>query len=265
MSNTANQKERVALVGAPMGVTSEALLGRELVAVEDIGVIEGIQGDDVEEVLAGNIEDLQNYDVSVNWGTFMRNMYFWPDTIVRSINGTNTYIHGFYQAAAAGGWFSGTPNDAIPLTRKILVGFSILRDKVRKPSILNQLGDNGVTVLQPVVGGGQVLHGRTTIHGGDATEEEPSVVFIRDRTARTLRTVLSGFIGQAEDPTLVASITAVVGKTIQALTGQGLLTGSRNISVVRDAVDPRQYNVSVEVQPNIPVNTIFIDVSVSVF
>ena len=83
MSNTANQHERVCLLGAQTGITNAALAGRELVAVEDVGVIEGIQGDDPEEVLADNIEDLQNFDVSANYGTSFRSVYFWPDEIVR--------------------------------------------------------------------------------------------------------------------------------------------------------------------------------------
>jgi hypothetical protein len=78
MSNTANQRERVALIGAQEGVTADALIGRELIAAEDIGVIEGIQGDDAEEVLAGNIEDLQNFKVSDNYGTTFRAVYFFP-------------------------------------------------------------------------------------------------------------------------------------------------------------------------------------------
>ena len=258
MSNTANQKERVTFVGSPMGVTSEALIGRELVAVEDIGVIEGIQGDDPEEVLAGNIEDLQDYTVSTNWGTTFRVMYYWPDTIVRTVGGTNTSIHGFYMGAAAGGLTAGTPNVSIPLTRKILTGFSITRDKVRKPSILNELGNAGVTVVQPVTGGGRILHGKTTTASAIPSEEEISVVFIRDRVATVLRDILRGYIGGPEDPTLIASITSGVTKTLHALTGQGLISTYQNLSVARDQVDSRQWNVSVEVQPTYPVNWIFI-------
>ena len=264
MSNTANQHERVALLGAQTGVTNAALAGRELVAVEDVGVIEGIQGDDPEEVLAGNIEDLQNFDVSVNFGTTFRAMYFWPDSIVRSIAGTRTAIHGFYMAAAAGGLLAATPNVAQPLTRKILTGFTILRDKILRPIELNELGNKGVAVVQPVTGGGQILHGKTTTTSGAPEEEELSIVFIRDRTATVLREVLRGFIGQPEDPTLVASITSTVTKALQALTAQGLLTTFQNLNVGRDDVDPRQWNVSVEVQPVYPVNWIFVDVSVGI-
>ena len=264
MSNTANQRERVTLIGAQQGVTSEALIGRELVAVEDVGVIEGIQGDDVEEVLANNIEDLQDFDCSTNWGSTFRAVYFWPDQIVRVINGTRTYIHGFYMAACAGGLLAATPNVAVPLTRKVLTGFTILRDRIRKPIILNALGNKGVTVAQPVVGGGRLLHAKTTTSSGAATEEEISVIFIRDRTAQVLRDVLRSFIGKAENPTLIASIAANVQKALQALVGQGLLSMYQSLSVARDEVEPRQWNVSVFVQPTLPVNWIFVDISVGI-
>ena len=265
MSNTANQRERLTLIGAQQGVTSEALIGRELIAVEDVGVIEGIQGDDVEEVLAENIEDLQNFDVRTNWGSTFRAVYFWPDRIVRVLNGTRTYIHGFYMAASAGGLLAATANVAIPLTRKVLTGFTILRDKIRRPIILNALGDRGVTVVQPVTGGGRVLHCKTTTSSGAPTEEELSVIFIRDRTAQVLRDVCRGFIGKAEDPTLIASLTASIQKALQALVAQGLLTQYASLSVARDEVEPRQWNVSVQVQPTLPVNWIFVDISVGIF
>lgn len=262
MSNTANQRERLLLIGAQTGVTNAALAGRELVAVEDIGVIEGIQGDDPEEVLAGNIEDLQDFSLVNNYGTTFRVVYFWPDRIVRPIAGTRTFIHGFYMAAAAAGHLASQPNVAVPLTRKILTGFTILRDKLLSPQLRNELGDAGASVVQPVTGGGQVLLGRTTVASGAPEEEEISIVFIRDRVATLLRDVLRGFIGIPEDPTLVASITTRVTKTLQALNSQGLITAYQNLNVQRDEVEPRQWNVSVEVAPTFPVNWIFVDVSV---
>ena len=264
MSNTANQKERMLLIGAMQGVTADALIGRELVAAEDIGVIEGVQGDDPEEALAGNVEDLANYSIADNFGTSFRVVYFFPDQIVRVINGTRTFLHGFYMACAAAGLLASQPNFAMPLTRKILTGFSILRDRTYKQLTLNALGNIGATVVVPVVGGGQVLHGKTTTQSGAPEEEEISVIFIRDRTAQVLREVLRGFIGQPEDPTLTAAITSTVTKTLQALVGQGLLTDFRSLTVNRDEVDPRQWNVSVEVQPVFPVNWIFVDVSIGV-
>jgi len=264
MSNTANQRERVALIGAQQGVTANALIGRELVAVEDVGVIEGIQGDDPEEVLANNIEDLQNFKISDNYGNTFRAVYFFPDQIVRVINGTRTFIHGFYMAAAAGGLLAATPNVAIPLTRKNLTGFSILRDRAYKPLTRNELGNAGACLVTPVTGGGQIVHGKTTVSSGAPEEEEISVVFIRDRTAQVLRDVLRGFIGVPEDATLTAAMTTTVQKALQALVSQGLLTQFKNLNVQRDEVEPRQWNVQVEVQPVFPVNWIFVDVSIGI-
>lgn len=264
MSNTANQRERVLLIGAQQGVTNAALAGRTLVAAEDIGVIEGIQGDDAEEILAGNIEDLQDFNIQTNYGTTFRVVYFWPDQIVRAVAGTRTFIHGFYMAAAAAGYLAAQSNVAVPLTRKILTGFSILRDKLLSPQLRNELGNIGATVVQPVTGGGQILLGRTTVASGSPEEEEISVVFIRDRVANVLRDVLRGFIGIPEDPTLTASIITTVTKALQAMNSQGLITTFQNLSVQRDEVEPRQWNVSVEIQPTLPVNWIFIDLSVGI-
>lgn len=262
MSNATNKKERMLLTGAPEGVTADALIGREEVAVEDIGVIEGIQGDDAEEVLGGNIEDLQNYKLSDNFGTTFRCVYFFPDQIVRVLNGTATTIPGFYMAAAAGGRLSATANPAIPLTRKVLTGFSILRNRTYKQITLNELGNVGAAVVVPVVGGGQILHGKTTVASGSPEEEEISIVFIRDRVADALRSSMRGFIGQPEDPTLAAAMMSKMKLTLQALTSQGLITDSANLSVVRDEVDPRQWNLSCAVQPSYPTNWLFIDISV---
>jgi hypothetical protein len=264
MSSTSNKRERVLFTGAPTGVTTDALVGRELIAVEDIGVIEGIQGDEAEEVLEGDIEDLQNYKLSDSFGTTFRCVYFFPDQIVRVINGTRTFIPGFYMAAAAAGRLAGTPNVAIPLTRKTLIGFTILRDRTYKQYTLNELGNVGASVVVPVIGGGQILHCKTTTASGAPEEEEVSIVFIRDKIATTLRAVLRGFIGQPEDPTLTAAISSQVNLALNAMVAQGLITAFKNLSVARDEVDPRQWNVVVDCQPAYPVNWIFIDISVGI-
>jgi hypothetical protein len=263
MSTIANQQERIALIGAQQGVTAEALIGIEEIAVEDIGILEGIQGDDPEEVLDGNTEDLVNYKLNENF-TSNRCVYFYPDQIVRNVNGTNTYIDGFYMAAAASGRISSTQNVAIPLTYKTLSGFSILRDRVLTKTMLNQLGNVGACILQPVVGGGKILHGRTTSISGFVEDEELSIVFIRDRVKDVLRESLKGFLGRVEDQNTQGLMTARVGSIMSALTSQGLITDYQNIKVERDKVDPRQWNVFLRFQPAYPINYIFVDIEVGV-
>jgi len=265
MSSTYYKRERELLTGALEGLTPDNVIGTELAAVENIGLLEGIQGDDVEEVLDGNIEDLADYGVPTNFGDTYRVVYFYPDEIVRVVSGSNTSLPGYYMAAAGGGWLAGEPNIAMPLTYKVLVGFTILNDKVYKQTVLNNLGDAGITVVQPVTGGGRVQHGRTTTQSGAPEEEEISIVFIRDHLARTMRRRFRAFIGQPEDPTLIPSLTQRAISLLNAFVSQNLITDYRNLSVSRDDVEPRQYNIVVEVQPNYPVNWMFIDISVGLF
>lgn len=263
MSSITIQKERIALIGAQKGVTAEALTGLEEVAVEDIGVLEGIQGDEPEEVLDGNTEDLVNYKLTDNYDE-KRLMYFYPDEIVREVQGTNQLIDGYYLSAAAGGWFSANQNIALPLTNKVLSGFSILRDKKHRPFTLNALGAEGVTVLQPVVGGGLVLAGRTTSQSGFVEDEEPSIIFIRDRVKQVLRDSLKPFIGTVENPNTQGVLSSRVASLMSALVSQNLITNFDSIRVERDKVEPRQWNVYVRFQPAYPINWIFIDIEVGV-
>jgi hypothetical protein len=264
MSTIANRKERMALIGSQMGVTAAALIGQEEVAVEDIGILEGIQGDDPEEILDGNTEDLVNYTLSDNY-TSNRAVYFWPDEIVRNVNGTNTMIHGFYMAAAASGRLSATQNVAIPLTYKTLSGFSILRDKLLREVTLNALGNVGATVVTPVTGGGKVLAGRTTSNSGFVEDEEISVMFIRDRVKQVLRSSLKGFLGGVQDENTNVLVGARVRSIMAALASQGLVSSYKDIAVEKDKVDPRQINVFLRFSPAYPINYIFIDIEVGVF
>jgi len=263
MSTIANQKERVALIGAQIGLTTAALLGQTEVAIEDIGVLEGIQGDDVAEVLDGNTEDLANYKLSDNYNS-NRAVFFYPDKVIRNVAGTNTFVNGFYMAAAAAGYLSATQNVAVPLTFKELTGFSIGRDKVFRKQVLDQLGGAGATVVQPITGGGRVLAGRTTSQSGFVEDEEISIIFIRDRVKKVLRDSMLAFVGTVEDANTQGVMTARVKSIMSALVSQGLITDFRNIRVEKDKVDPRQWNVYLRFTPAYPINYIFIDIEVGI-
>lgn len=263
MSSIANRKERVAFIGAQMGVTPDALTGRKEIAIEDVGILEGIQGDDPEEILDGNIEDLVNFKLSDNY-TSNRCVYMYPDSIVRNVSGTNIALHGFYMAAAAAGYLSARQNVALPLTNKALSGFTLTRDKVFRPIILNQLGGVGATVVQPVTGGGVVLSGRTTSQSGYVEDEEISIIFIRDAVKNTLRQSLKGYIGGVQSGDTNVLISARVNSIMSALSSQGLITGYRNIKVAQDKVDPRQINVFLQFTPAYPINYVFIDIEVGI-
>lgn len=263
MSTIANQKERMALIGAQRGLTTAALLGQTEVAIEDIGVLEGIQGDDATEILDGNTEDLANYKLSDNFNS-NRAVYFYPDQIIRNVSGVNNYINGFYMAAAAGGYLSASQNVAVPLTFKELTGFSIGRDRIFRKQILDQLGGEGATVVQPITGGGKVLAGRTTSQSGFVEDEEISIIFIRDRVKKVLRDSMMSFIGTVEDANTQGVMTAKVKTIMSGLISQGLITDFKNIRVEKDKVDPRQWNVYLRFTPAYPINYVFIDIEVGI-
>lgn len=263
MSSIANRKERVAIIGAQIGLTPANILGESSAAVEDLGILEGIQGDDPLEVLTGDVEDLANYKLSDNYAT-PRAVYLYPDSIVRNVSGTNIALPGFYMAPAVAGLLSATQNVAIPLTNKVLQGFTLTRDKIFRPIILDKLGGEGATVIQPIPGGGKVLAGRTTSQTGYVEDEEISIIFIRDRVKQVLRQSLAGFIGGVQGPDTLSLISARTKTIMTGLASQGLITSFGNIRASRDKVDPRQINIFLQFVPAYPINYVFIDIEVGV-
>jgi len=123
------------------------------------------------------------------------------------------------------------------------------------------LSTAGVTVLQPVQGGGLVQWGLTTSQSGFVEEREASIVFIRDAIAKRFRNSFDGFIGQPEDDTLIGTLSARAVVVLNSFLRE-LITTYKDLVVVQDSVDPTQYNISVRVKPVYPVNFIYIRVSI---
>jgi len=262
MSNTLNRKERVLFIGAINGLTPDNLTGAKLAAVENIGILEGIQGATVSDILAGKTEDLANYSVPNAYGNTYRCVYFYPDQIVVEVGGDNQIIDGFYLAAAAAGYCSATSNISMPLTNKVLSGFTILKNKTFSNTVLTNLANAGVCVLQPVSGGGKVVWGLTTTQSGYPEEQEISIVFIRDRVAKSLRAGFAGYVGLPEDIDTISVLTTRAKALLNGFVSQKLITDWADLVVSRDSVDPRQWDISVRVQPTYPINWIYIRVGI---
>lgn len=262
MSNLVNRKERVLLLGAINGLTPANLTGAQLAAVEDLGVIEGIPNNDISTLLGGQVEDIANYSVSSAYGETFRAVYFFPDQIEVQVGSNIEAIDGFYLAAAAAGYLSGQSNVAVPLTNKNLSGFTILQSEQFNQLTYQQLAAAGVTSLAPVAGGGNVLWGLTTTQSGFPEEQEISIVFIRDRIAKTMRKGFTGYIGNPEDLDTQGTLMARAVALLNSFITQGLITNFASLSVVRDPVEPRQWDISVQVQPVYPINWIYITVGV---
>ena len=253
MSNIQNRKERILFIGAIAGLTPANLIGTKLAAVEDLGILEGIPNNDITSTLAGNIQDIANYSVAAAYGFTYRCVYFYPDQIVVNAGGSNVLVSGYYLAAAAAGYENADLDLANPLTNKVLA---------YSTSILQQLAAAGVTTLQPVAGGGSVVWGITTSQSGFPEEQEISIVFIRDRVAKVLRSGFSGFIGTPQDSNTATVLNTEAVILLNSLITQGLITSYQGLSVVQDSVDPRQWDISVSIQPTYPINWIYIKVTV---
>lgn len=264
MSGVENRKERIPFIGAIKGLEPDYVTGVKLAAVEDLGILEGIQGDSVTEILAGNIEDLTNYSVVNSFGNTSRCVYVYPDEIVVQIGADRTKVDGFFAAAAVAGYCSSNPNIEVPLTNKVIPGFTILRDKLYRPAILKNLTAAGIFVLQPAVGGGKVVWAKTTTQSGYPEDEELSIMFIRDRIAKSVRQAMEGFAGTAETPTLQGTIMARAMSVLQSFIGQNWITAFADLRVARDTVDPRQWNITVAVQPTYPINWLYIKIGIGV-
>jgi hypothetical protein len=262
MSNIVNRKERVLFLGAINGLMPDNLTGAQLAAVESIGILEGIQGNTVAEILAGDTEDLLNYSVPDAFGETFRAVYFYPDQIVVQVGSSNQIIDGFYIAAAGAGFLSGVTNVAVPLTNKILSGFTILNNRTFNTLTLQELAAAGVTTLAPVAGGGNVLWGLTTTQSGFPEEQEISIVFIRDRIAKSFRAAFSGFVGNPETSDTQSTLLARATSMLNSFVTQQLITAYTGLNVVQDAVEPRQWDISVLVSPAYPVNWIYISVGI---
>lgn len=267
MSDVTNRKERVFFTGAIAGLKPANLTGASLAAVEQLGVFEGIPDNDIPNLLAGELSDIANYSVAAAYGNASqayRCVYFYPDQIVVQAGADNVLIDGFYIAAAAAGYLSAVGNVAIPLTNKTIAGLTILRNKQYSNLILSQLAQAGVTTLQPVQGGGKVVWGLTTTQSGFVEEQEISIVFIRDRIAKNLRAGFAGYIGMPEDDTVILTLSARAMALLKSYISQGLITKFDSLLVVRDSVDPTQFNITVRIMPVYSVNFIFIKASIGV-
>jgi len=199
------------------------------------------------------------------FGKSFRCVYFFPEKIRTVISGETAFLDGQYLAACGAGFLAGTPYLPTPLTRKNLVGFDIEKDHKFTVDQLNLLGDDGLTVVEPLSSGGRVVYGLTTVQSGNPVEEEPSVVRIRDFVAKTSRKILEDrFVGGVIDDQTVANVKNTTTSILESLIAQRIITQYANITTKVDSIEPRQINVGFDVAPVFPLNWIKIEFSIGV-
>ncbi len=172
-------------------------------------------------------------------------------------------IDGQYIAAAAAGFMAGIEYIPEPLTKKQLIGFTVDRAQKFTREQIRILGAEGAAVVKPLASGGEIVQGLTTVNSGNAVEEEISVVRIRDFTAQVSREILENrFVGGVIDDRTVPEIITATDGILRSLEGQGIITDFANVTARQDRVEPRQVNVSFDIEPVFPLNWLLIEFSI---
>lgn len=235
MSSILNRRERIAFLGSYQGFDFNA-------------AIDSVTG------------------IDANFGTSFRTSFFIPSTdgLARKIvNGETTTIDGQFIAAAGAGFLAGLEYLPEPLTKKTLIGFTVDRSKKFTREQIRILLAEGALVVKPLVAGGEVVQALTTVNSGNAVEEEISVVRIRDFTAQVSREILENrFVGGVIDARTIPNVITATDGILRALQGQAIITDFANVTARQDTVEPRQVDVSFDIQPVFPLNWIRIDFSI---
>ena len=266
MSSLRYRKERVPFIGAITGLSVDNIAGNPpaYIAVEDIGKLEGIQGSDIGGLLSG--EDISNYDVPTAYGNVSRLAYMYPSKITKTLVKTAevTELDGYFMCAALAGYVTGSNLIQEPTTNKNLVGFTIPRSESLSPSQLEALAGAGVmTLVSAGNNAAKIIWGLTTTQSGVPELQELSILFIRDAVSKNFRLLFDRFIGTAEKAETIIDLSTVAKDGLNSFSTQGWITQYRNLTVARDPVEPRQWNVGVEVQPTYGINWIYISTKVS--
>jgi len=213
-------------------------------------------------LILGETPDLTEDDLSSFRKSF-RVTFVEPNPVRRVVSGETEMLQGMFLAAAYAGKFSSLRYIADPMTHKTLSGFDITNQPKLTNIDLQEKIDNGITYIKALSSGGQVCRGITTTDSKLAVEEEPSIVRIRDFLAINIRRVLEDkYVGQPIVDDIVKLIEGTTALFLNAQKDGRLISTYQNVHAIVDSVEPRQINVSFDVQPIFPLNTIVIKVNV---
>lgn len=214
-------------------------------------------------LIIGESANLTADDLSLFRNTFRVSFIQPSSAALGVVEGETINLDGMFIAAAYAGKFSSQDLVALPMTGKELVGFS-LGDAAKITNIqLEQKTKDGITFVRRLASGGRVYRSITTTDSGLAVEEEQSVVRIRDFLAINIRRVLdSRFVGRPIVDGLTEAIKLATESFLRAQEDNGLISIFTGVRAVVDSKEPRQINVSFDVQPLFPLNNIVVTVNV---
>lgn len=171
-------------------------------------------------------------------------------------------VPSIYAACAMIGWHGNNNNSvALPLTRKSLAG--IYDIKAYKRAEIEKLTRGGVTVMVNRGSDAIVINQSVTTNTTSYNTAEISVVLIKDEIKRRLRGPLDAqFIGTVVKKTTGTSIKTAIISLLDAMV-DNIIIGYDSLTVVQNAVDTTQFDVSFNVTVCRPLNYINISFMVN--
>lgn len=195
-------------------------------------------------------------------GNGRRLMLLWPPSATALVAGVDTTLNGSYLAAAVAGLRINANFDvAEPLLRKQLNGFESVQTNLLRTQKLT-LRNSGVTVIENQDGIIRVMED-TTVDRSTADSQEYTVTEIIDFVAGTTRKLIDAiFIGiklLPDTPNLIAATLNVILSTYVDLQ---VINGFNNVKASVNTIDPRQIDISFQIQPTFPLRFIKITFSI---
>lgn len=189
-----------------------------------------------------------------------RAVFVTPGALIKDVKDLRTGVINERKVPACYGAVAiaslGLSNDpAEPLTNKSISGFKRLADLLME-SEKNKLAEAGCLVLDQRGNRIFIRHGITT----DTTEvnsSEITLVQIKDYIIEAVRTSTANlYIGKKNKPAIVSDITYTIQSILGQFITQEIILGFSSLSVKRSKEDPRQIDVSFEVEAVYPLNYI---------
>jgi hypothetical protein len=153
----------------------------------------------------------------------------------------------FLAAAMAGMKANPAIDSATTLTRKKMVGFSRLLQKLDDPT-MDMIAPDGVTLLLEASGAFKIRHYITTDMSNPITQE-PTNTAIVDDVKQKIRKELDQFIGRKNLGALVNDVTIVMNSIMKNFVQLEILEAYKGLTVTRNESDPTVLDVTVALKP----------------
>ena len=209
-------------------------------------------------LVVGETTGLTSAEAQELFGDSERVLFSRPKEVQRVVEGQLEILDGRYLAPALAGALA-KKSLAFPVTNEEVAGLLVPREYKKDVIELEVIAKQGATYFLPINAGSRITRAVTTSLSRNAVLEEPSITRTKDFLIMSLRKrIQSRFVGKTIFTTIRKEALQFTTDFLKNQIGT-TITKFENVRVVQDQLEPRQLNVSFDVEPIFPL--IFINVS----